>query len=244
MTTFKQVVALTFLLASTAFAVLPTKTNSNYGGNPSGLSSFCLDQNGTVVGGTPSDVGICAGAPIGEQMFPATSDDTKTIFDYAVHGLDSYTLTLSNSTDLFVYFGLFDAQAAINADPNAGTCKGGDDGTHAYTVFCGPDPNTLSPALTISPSNPTYDVSGNKLEPPLSEVSFTAPAGGNGLVFFVIEENGISPIDGSQSIPPSSPQLKLTAPTPEPGSVILLASVLLVLVGLGRRRLRVSPAVK
>ena len=223
----KPLIILTFLLASTAFAVIPTRGKSFYGNPAFGSASeidACLDASGGAAS--------CTGAAITAQEFEASSDPTVAVFDFMVNNLDAYTLTLSSDA-AFLDFGIVST---------AKTSNGGDE-------LVGPDPNSAdssSPACSVFPCAVAAPAS----------VTFTVPTGGAGLVFYVLEQGSIiEPTTVCADIPsgcgsflyPNPPGVQLTQLTstvPEPGSWILLGSAFLMAAVLGRRRIGATAAVK
>jgi len=239
MKTLKLTGLLCFVLASSMWAKVPVKGNSSYGNAVPTVDS-CLDANGNPLGGSPDPLGICSGAPVGSQMFAASSPSSDyMVFDYKINGFDSYSLEIENTANPFVDFGFYTIPESDAAD-----CTGG--GTSKITgilVYCGADPSTFAQVPSIDPTDPTRDpVSPNFLNPPVSDVTFTIPAQGDGLVFFVLEDGTFSTDSNGDPVftPASTPRIKLSTTVPEPGSLVLLTSVILLLVHLGRRRWRAT----
>jgi hypothetical protein len=211
------------LLASSVWASkIPIKSNSSYGGTPTGLTPFCLDGNG-------NPLVSCLGTPaISGQEFPSSNISGEYVFDYQINDLSvsgfSMEVSVSDVGEQFDDFGAFLVQ------PGATDCAG--DGlmpppSPAYTVFCGPDPSILVPQSSVNATTP----------PTVTNVTFNVPGNGDGLVFFVLE-----PAQSSGDAP-DAPTVKIGPPTlvtPEPGSLILLASAMLVLFGAGDQLLRGS----
>lgn len=237
MKTLKLTVLLWFVLTSSVWgSSFPTKGNSHYGSVGLNASTFCLNADGSEA----SNQSDCALAPITEQTFSSPSSQPNFVFDYTINSMSSYVFTLTNSTDEFLDFGAFipgpgtidcagDTVSQVNPEPTE--------------TNCGPDPNSLPTVPTVSPAL-TFDSSTGMLTSPVSEVSVDVKTGGKGLVFFVLEAGTVDPITGQPDPPSTSPDVNLsplTSTVPEPGSWVLLASVMLLLVGFGGRRLRVGP---
>lgn len=214
MTTLKQVVALTFVLTPTLWAVVPTKTNSNYG-----IDSVSLGT--TSFGAHLGEQTVCSSSPSGLDPCPPPfgtfTGEARYLFIYT-SDLTNLDLTLVGS-------------AIVNAGVLA--CDSTDNNGINEVAPC---TDTSAPAFAgdfafDSGGFPVNFLAGDITPIDANTVRFQIPGSAKGLALFIEED--------STGALPSVPQ-----PTPEPSSLILLASAMLLVAGVGYRRLRTSPAVK
>jgi hypothetical protein len=209
-----QLFSLALFVAGLANASRLETDDSTYGSSPLTSESFtCLGASGTPA--TPSSPPCGSGAALLEQTFVPSSRPGTVLFDFNIientPNISNFTLTLTG------HDATGDVAAFVpDITPQQwgyGALKCGNTATGEQ---CGPDPGGTVPPVTFS-----TDISGAQT------VMFMGQGDGNGFVFFgvVPEGSGVSA------------NLELVS-TPEPGSWLLLASGILVLMALRGRLMK------